>query len=217
MAALFRIAALVLAATVLGPVAASTDDNDNAPLSSASTLMPLCGDGTDSAPLGRDFCKSNGYDVLTAQLDEATRAAVSRAPVNVRPLLKRDQAFFNEMAVMEAREIFESEGNDMRKPFDEMLRNRIATMREVGDGFGRNGVRGKWVDAFGSVTVAAADDGAYRVELDRSAIYGLDDDHKWTCGRRGAAVRRSHCREITGQGWRPTCLVIRSRARNWLP
>ncbi len=178
---LCRVAALTLVTAFLGSGAVLADDDDNAPLSSAPTLMPLCGDGTDSAPLGTGFCKASGYDAVTAQLDEAIRAAASKAAANVRPLLKRDQAFFNEMAVMEAREIFESDQSGMRKPFDEMLRHRIATLREIGDGFGRSGIQGKWVDAFGSVTVASTDDGAHRFEADMSSIYGLDDDHRWSC------------------------------------
>jgi uncharacterized protein YecT (DUF1311 family) len=62
-----------------------------------------------------------------------------------------------------------------------MLRHRIATLREIGEGFGRSGVRGKWVDAFGSVTVTLVDEGAYRVEVDMSSIYGLDNDRQWSC------------------------------------
>lgn len=178
---LCRVAALALVIGLLVSGAALADDDDNAPLSSAPTLMPLCGDGTNSAPLGTGFCKTNGYDALTAQLDDAIRAAASKAPTNVRPLLKRDQAFFNEMAVMEAQEIFHSDRDGMRKSFDDMLRNRIATLREIGEGFGRSGVQGKWVDAFGNITVASTDDGAYRFEAAMSSIYGLDDDHKWSC------------------------------------
>jgi uncharacterized protein YecT (DUF1311 family) len=191
---LCRLAAPALVVAFLASGSALADDDDNAPLSNAATLMPLCGGGTDSAPLETGFCKANGYDALAAQLDEAIRAAASKAPANVRPLLKRDQTFFNEMAVIEAREIFESDQNGMRKRFDDLLRNRIATLREVGDGFGRSGVLGKWVDAFGSVTVTRSDDGTHRIDIDRSSIYGLDDDHQWFC-------RASALLTPDGSGW----------------
>jgi len=186
MPVLFRLAALVLVVTFLGPAAALADDDDNAPLSRAPTLMPLCGGTKESVPLETGFCKANGYDVLTAQLDEAARSAVSKAPADVRPLLKRDQAFFNEMAVIAAGEIFQSDQNELQKRFDDTLRNRIATLREVADGFGRTGVRGKWVDAFGSVTVIPAGEADYRIEIDTSSIYGPDDNRQWSC--RASAV-----------------------------
>lgn len=178
---LYRVAALALVTAFLGSGAVLADDDDNAPFSSAPTLMPLCGDGRDSAPLLTGFCNANGYAVLTARLDEAIRAAAPKAPANVRPLLKRDQAFFNEMATMEARETFASDQNGLRRSFEDVLRNRIATLREVGDGFGRSGIGGKWTDAFGRVTVTPVDDDAYRFEADMSSIYGLDDDHQWSC------------------------------------
>jgi hypothetical protein len=90
MSAVRHLATLALAASLLASIAARADDDINAPYSSVSMLMPLCGGPNDSAPINGELCKKGGYDTFTAQLDKAIQAAAAKAPANVRPLLKRD-------------------------------------------------------------------------------------------------------------------------------
>ncbi|HLG82648.1 MAG TPA: lysozyme inhibitor LprI family protein [Bradyrhizobium sp.] len=174
------IAALALAAILLSPPAANADD-DNAPLSGAPTLLALCGKAVDGAPITTELCKSRGYDALVAQLDKAIQAASAKAPANVRPLLRRDQAFFHEMIVMAAEAMPGSDSAEIRNSFDDMLHDRVAALAQIGDGFGRSGIPGKWVDAFGSITVTPAEAGAFRVAIATSSIYGPEDEHQWRC------------------------------------
>jgi hypothetical protein len=81
------------------------------------------------------------------------------------------------MIAMAAEEMPESDKAEIRQQFDDMLRNRIALLPQIGDGFGRSGVLGKWVDAIGSVTVTPADGGAYRVVVATNSIYKPDEEH----------------------------------------
>ncbi len=94
-----------LVATLLTPVAVFADDG-NAPYSHVPTLPLLCGRPIDGAPIKGDLCKRGG--VLASQLDKVIQAAAAKAPANVRPLLKRDQAFFYEMIAMAAEEMPQS-------------------------------------------------------------------------------------------------------------
>jgi uncharacterized protein YecT (DUF1311 family) len=191
MVARHRLAALALATSLFAPVAAAaTDDNYTAAYSSASTLINLC--GTDN-PIGADACKEAGYDKLATQLDRAVQAAVAKAPANVKPLLKRDQGFFYEMIISAAEEMPGSDNDDIKNEFADLLRQRVTALEKIG--FGRTGVAGKWQDAFGTVTVLPADDGAYRVAIDTNAIYGGDDE------------RRSQCRAIA---------LVKPSAGGWL-
>ena len=175
----FRLSAALVLSFALA-TAANADD-DNAPFSSAPTLLKLCGKPADGAAIPADLCKTRGYDDLAARLDRAIQAAAAKAAANVRPLLKRDQAFFYEMIVMAAEDMPRSDNAETRKTFDDMLRNRLALLPQIGDGFGRSGVVGKWVDAFGSINVAPADGGDYRVALATNSIYGSDEEHQWHC------------------------------------
>jgi uncharacterized protein YecT (DUF1311 family) len=172
-----RLAALALAASLLVPVAASaTDDNYAAAYSSASTLINLCGTNN---PLSTDACKEAGYDKLATQLDRAVQAALAKAPATARPLLKRDQGFFYEMIISAAEEMPGSDNEDTKNEFAELLRQRVAVLEKIG--FGRAGISGKWQDAFGTVTVLPAEDGAYRIAIDTNAIYGVDDERRAQC------------------------------------
>jgi hypothetical protein len=119
MFAVRHLATLALAASFLAPIAARADDDINAPYRRVSTLMPLCGRPNDNAPIKGELCKKGGYDTFTAQLDKAIQAATAKAPANVRPLLKRDQAFFYEMIAMAAEEMAESDKAKIRQQFDE--------------------------------------------------------------------------------------------------
>ena len=188
-----RLAALALATTLLAPVAASAADDDyTAAYSSASTLINLCGANN---PIADDACKEAGYDKLATQLDRAVRAVLAKAPAPVKPLLKRDQAFFYEMIIAAAEDMPRSESDEAKDEFVELLRQRVAALEKIS--FGRAGLSGKWQDAFGTVTVLPADDGAYRIAIDTNAVYGADDERRAQC-RAIALVKPSAGGWLTG-------------------
>jgi uncharacterized protein YecT (DUF1311 family) len=176
------LAALAVAAALLVPVAASaSDDSDaNAAFSSAPTLLHLC--GGDDALIKGDACKDGSYAQTAAKLEAALQRALARAPANIRPLLKRDQYWFAE-TIQNAAEngLPQSEKAADREAFAGMLSQRLTTLEQIADGFDRPGVLGKWEDAFGSVTVTAADGGAYRLEIKTDSGFGADDDRRWRC------------------------------------
>ncbi|MBI5262112.1 MAG: DUF1311 domain-containing protein [Bradyrhizobium sp.] len=181
-----RFSALALAAGCLVPLAASADDftDFTAANSSASTAIELCGSADDQVP--SSLCKEAGYDVLTTQLDTALQAALAKAPTHVRPLLKRDQFWFGEMLNNAVESMARSEQAEDRQAFAEIMRRRVATLEEIAQGFGRNGVTGRWADAFGTVAVMQAGHGTYRLTIDTNAIYGTGSDRQRTC--RGTAL-----------------------------
>src|ERR1700759_4700801 len=188
-----RLAALALASTLLAPVAASaTDDNYAAAYSSASTLINLCGTNN---PIAADACSAAGSDKLATQRDRAVQAALAKAPATAKPLLKRDQGFFYEMIISAAEEMPGSDNDDTKNEFAELLRQRVAALEKIS--FGRAGVSGKWQDAFGTVTILPADDGAYRIAIDTNAVYGGDDERRAQC-RAIALVKPSPGGWLTG-------------------
>jgi uncharacterized protein YecT (DUF1311 family) len=178
MLSLHRLAILAVAITVLTPAAADAMDDYISASSSAPAAIKLCG---VDAPLTADACKAAGYDKLIGQLDKAFETAQGRAPANVRPLLKRDQAWFNEIVVSAADSLPQSDDPDERKSFAETLSQRIATLKEIADGFGRPGLSGRWVNTFGSVVVTSVEGGAYRLAIDTRAVYGSGSDRRRQC------------------------------------
>ena len=145
MSVLRRLAVLAFAAVCLVPVAANAvDDNDipdHVAFSSVSTLLRLC--GGDAAILSKDACKKDYYAQNAAALDSALRDALDKAPANVQPLLKRDQYWFGETvrsAVLN--------GTPEREMRDHMLIPRIVTLAQIAKGLPRDGVLGKWANAF---------------------------------------------------------------------
>jgi uncharacterized protein YecT (DUF1311 family) len=181
MTASFRLAALILAASLLAPVAANAFDIDysTSPFSSAPTLLDLC--GKENSLIAPDACKNGDYEKLAAQIERALQAALTRAPANIQPLLKRDQAFFTGMIGSASEDMPQSENPADRKTFAEMLRRRIPVLEDIASGFNRAGVVGNWADAFGHLTVSTAEGGAYRLAIDAEAIYGTNDDLRWRC------------------------------------
>jgi len=176
-----RFAALILTVTLFAPVAADAFDIDDstAPLSSLPTSLDLC--GRTNSLIAPEACKNGDYEKLAAQIERALQVALAKAPANIRPLLKRDQAFFAGMIGSAAEDMPQSQNPGDREAFAEMLRKRIPVLEDIANGFGRAGVLGKWADAFGHVTVTPADGGAYRLAIDADAIYGTADDLHWQC------------------------------------
>jgi uncharacterized protein YecT (DUF1311 family) len=174
-----RLATLAIAVSILAPASAYAVDEYMRALSSGPTELALCGAGGMLA--ASVVCKKTDYDALTSKIEKALQAAVAKAPANIRPLLKRDQAWFNEIILNAAESMPQSDDEATRETFAETLRRRVPTLEAIATGFGRGGFAGKWANTFGSVTVTPADGGAYRLAFDASAVYGTGDDRRRTC------------------------------------
>ena len=177
MRASHRLAALAVIAAILGPVPARAMDEYLRASSSAPTLLGLC--GADNAPASAGACKELDLVALTKNIEKALQASLAKAPPTTRLLLKRDQAWFNEI-MLNAAESMTQPDDDFRETFVTTLRQRDATLEGIAQGIGRPGVAGRWVNAFGSVTVTPAD-GGYRLAIDTSAVYGTGSDRRREC------------------------------------
>ena len=195
MSACHRLATLAIAACILTPASAYAVDDFVRASSARPTALSLC--GADGALSASDVCKKTDYDALTAGIEKALQAALAKAPANIRPLLKRDQAWFNEIVLEAAQSMPESDDEETRASFDETLRQRAATLDAIAGGFGHPGFAGKWVNTFGSVTVTPADGGTFRLAFDTSAVYGTGSDRRRTCKVR-ALVKPSSGAWLTG-------------------
>lgn len=180
MPASHRLVALAVAISALAPVTAHAIDDFTAASGNAPMAIKLCGDG-DSARIKTAVCKEAGYDKLFSAIDKAASAAIAKAPVNVRALLKRDQAWFNEMIDSATDSMPESEAVEQREMLTEMLRQRVPTLEAIAQGFGRPGLSGKWLNVFGSATVTSAEAGAYRIAIETHANYGADSRRRPEC------------------------------------
>jgi uncharacterized protein YecT (DUF1311 family) len=191
----YRLAAFA-AALLLLPLAARADD-DNAAFSSVSTAIQLC--GGEDALLKGNVCKDGSYATQASELDQAVQAALAKVPANVRPLFKRDQSWFGEtLANAIQNDVPQSQQQTERDAFKEMLRRRIAALKQIADGFGRPGLLGKWEDAFGSVTITPAEGGAYRLAIETDSGYVPLDYKYWHC-QASALVRPSANGWLTGE------------------
>ncbi len=196
-----RFAACLLA--LLATTARASADDDTAAYSSAPTSIQLC--GGDDAMSASDGCKDGSFAKFSTDLDQGLQAALAKAPANVRPLLKRDQAFVAEMLANAIQDgIPRSQNQADREAFAAMLSRRVATLGRIAQGFGRPGVSGKWEDAFGSVTVTSADGGAYRVAIDTDSGPATDEDRHWRC-QATALVKPD------GNGWFAGELVVEAK------
>jgi uncharacterized protein YecT (DUF1311 family) len=180
MSVAYRLAALAVALSVLTPMATYAMDDFIVASSSAPTAIKLCGDADDH-PIKPAACKQAGYDTLVAGIDKAFDAALAKTPATIRPLLKRDQAWFDEIILSAAESVPQSDDADERAGFTETLRQRTTTLEAIGNGFGRPGYAGGWVNAFGGLVVTPAEGGAYRVAIETRAVYGSGNDHVRQC------------------------------------
>lgn len=151
--------------------------------SSKPVPIRLCGEA-DADRIKTALCREQGYDRLVAQIDKAFDAVLPKTPANVRPLLKRDQAWFNEMILEAADLVVEMDDGDIRADFAETLQSRAAALESMADGIGRAGFAGRWTSAFGGIVVTPAEAGAYRVAVDIRVSYGSDRHAACTAGAR---------------------------------
>jgi len=177
MSASCRLAALAISAALLTSTSAGAMDDYIIASSRAPTLLKLCGNDVTIAAA----CKTRDFDALAARMDETLQTALAKAPVNVQPLLKRDQAWFDEIVVNAAQSLSSAEKNDDRDALVARLQQRIATLESLSAGFGRPGFVGRWVSAFGNVTVTPDERGAYRLAFDLRSAYGAEDDRPMEC------------------------------------
>jgi hypothetical protein len=194
MSVLRRLAAVAVAAAVFAPLSANAIDandiSEHVAFSSVPTLLHLC--GGEAAILGDSDCKGGNYAQHALALDSALRDALDKAPATIRPLLKRDQYWFGEI-VRDAELSDVPDDGDLERA----LIGRIVTLAQIAKGLPRAGVLGKWENAFGSVTVTAAEDGGYRLAITTDSGYGQDDEHRWHC-QATAVVKPSSNGWLTG-------------------
>jgi hypothetical protein len=179
MSASRHLAALAVAATVLIPTASPALEDHLRALSNGPTELRLC--GKDASLASSDACKQN--DNLTSGIEKVLQATLARTPANIRPLLKRDQVWFNEMMLSAADAISnftDDETADTREAVLDGLLQRIQKLHFIAGGFGRPGVAGAWTNVFGSVDVTPAD-GGYRLTFDTRAAYGIGGRFLHTC------------------------------------
>jgi uncharacterized protein YecT (DUF1311 family) len=187
----------LLAAALLLPALAHADD-PVPPAYSRSGKLNLCaGVGDNNPPIDPQLCKKYSYDKVSDELDHALQAALAKAPADVQPLLKRDQGFFGETVAAAGDEMPGSDNADERERFAGILKERLAALARIKEGFGRTGVLGTWEDMLGSVTVTPADGGSVRIAFDINASYGPADSDE----------RQLHCQAAA---------LLKPSANGWL-
>ena len=183
-----RLATLAVALSALVPASANAMDDYLRASSRAPTPIKLCGE-TDDDRIKTAMCKEHGYDRLVAQIDKAFDAALAKTPANIRPLLQRDQAWFNEMILEAADLVVEMDEGDIRAGFAETLQPRADALESMADGIGRTGFAGRWTSAFGGIAVTPAEGDAYRL-ADRHPRH-LGPAATGSCGVHGGALSSS--------------------------
>jgi uncharacterized protein YecT (DUF1311 family) len=176
-----RFATIAAALSMLAPAAAHATDDYIAASSRAPTPIKLCGEA-DGDRIKPALCREAGYDKLVARIDKAFDVALPKAPANVRPLLRRDQAWFNEMILDAADPLVEMDDPDLRAGFAETLQSRAAILESMVGAFGRTGLAGRWSSAFGSIVVTPAEGGAYRLAITINVNYGSKRHAECTAG-----------------------------------
>jgi uncharacterized protein YecT (DUF1311 family) len=179
MPASFRLALLL--AALLAPVSAQAMDDFLRASSNGPTALTLCAANSDGAKTEgpSKFCREAGYDKLVAAVDRSFEAALAKAPLIVRPLFKRDQAWFDEMIEEAAYTVQEADAAELRENLADMLRRRAATLDDLARGFGRGGLSGAWANALGGVTLTRTEADAYRLDAELNSDYG--SDKHWHC------------------------------------
>src|SRR6201996_6483595 len=170
MSASHYLAALAAAVLLLAPIAGHATDDTIAASSSHPVALKACNNSDDDT-LKSETCKPAGYDKLVAAINQAFAATLAKTPANIKPLLRRDEVWFDEIIL--------AAGEDgLPDDFADTLRQRATTIADIGNGFGRPGYLGHWVNALGKLDVTATD-GGYRVAIETLTVYGADDRRKY--------------------------------------
>lgn len=177
----FRFATLATLLSVLAPAAANAMDDFVQASSRAPMPIKLCGE-TDVDRIKTALCKQAGYDKLVARIDKAFETVLPKTPSNIRPLLKRDQAWFNEMILEAADLVVEMDDGDIRTGFAETLQARAAALESMAGSIGRAGFAGRWTSAFGDIAVMPVEGDAYSLAVDIRVNYGSDRHAACTVG-----------------------------------
>ena len=166
------LAALAAAMSLLVPVTGHAMDDTIAASSSHPIALKACNNSDDDT-LKTEVCKKAGYDKLVAAINQAFTATLAKTPANIMPLLRRDEAWFDEIIL--------AAGEDgLPADFADTLRQRATTLADISNGFGRPGYLGHWVNALGKLNITAAN-GGYRLAIETSTAYGSDDDRRRAC------------------------------------
>lgn len=171
MPATARLAAFAAIVSVLAPLPSRAMDDFVRASSSAPTAIRLCGD-TGDATIKTVYCAKQGYDKLVRQIDKAFDTALARMSANIKPLLKRDQAWFNEMIIDAAEALADADSDDVKPSLAEILRRRASALDAIAEATARPGVAGSWINALGRITLTQAENGAYRLAADLRGDYG---------------------------------------------
>jgi uncharacterized protein YecT (DUF1311 family) len=172
-----RLAALAMTSALLAPAPAPAMDEFLRASSTAPTELKLCRPDGQLASSGA--CKETDFDALTRKIEKSLLAALAKTSADIRPLLRRDQVWFNEV-MLAAAETLPEVDDEQKEAFVERLRQRTAMLERVAQGFGRTGLAGQWTNAFGSVTVTPAE-GGYRLVIETSAVYGAGSERRRDC------------------------------------
>jgi hypothetical protein len=144
---------------------------------------PCSGDSAKLQP-----CKDGSLTRLAHAADAAAQAALAKANPVTAVLLKRDQVWFGEIVQLDAQNLDQTSGQEHWDKIVTALKRRTAQLGDVAQGLGRTGAAGRWVNAFGTVELTPAPDGAFRVALASEAVYGPDDEQQLRC-KASALVR----------------------------
>jgi uncharacterized protein YecT (DUF1311 family) len=173
----------VLLLCVLAPCHADSNDDTMPESHKDIAVDPCSGDSAKLQP-----CKDGLLTRLAHAADAAAQAALAKANPVTAVLLKRDQVWFGEIVQLDAQNLDQTSGQEHWDKIVTALKRRTAQLGDVAQGLGRTGAAGRWVNAFGTVELTPAPDGAFRVALASEAVYGPDDEQQLRC-KASALVR----------------------------
>ncbi len=192
----------ITAALFLAPRPAAADEEWLK--ASSLRLTPLVPCEAGKAAAETKACISGELNVFAKRASAALDAALARAEPATRPLLKRDQMWFQEIFDefngQDVDDTATGADDDTLEPGErpitrqEVLSRRVEALDAIAKGLGRSGHAGRWQNTFGTVTVSPADSGALRVSIETCTTYGIGSDRRFTC-KAEAIVRPA------AQGW----------------
>ncbi len=188
------VAAVPLLLAAMTPCLADDDDGDaNRAESLKSGTVMLCRPQTEFVKVAP--CQDGSLDRLAREVDHAAKATLATMHPTTISSMKRDQVWFRQMMEHFAEDANNSDaiGKDWQKRFTTkaaaMLQERIALLHDIAQGADRAGVAGRWANAFGTVAVTPAANGAHRVTLSTKTLYGYSYDELQQSCRAEAVVR----------------------------